>query len=91
MNTTQTTDTVASLRAQLTALRTRNAPMRERGEMLRRLDAAVREQGPEVSPLLRVTAKYETCCPAGVVSFDCSCGHVVTCPTHGRKCHGTHD
>lgn len=82
--------TVAAARANLTALRVRNAPMRERGAAILRLEAAVREHGPEVSPLRILSARPEVCCKAATVDYSCTCGHVVRCAEHGDKHHGTH-
>lgn len=80
---------VAAARANLTALRTRNAPMRERGAAILRLEAAIRAEGPELS-FRHQHAVTPVCCSAATVDYTCTCGHVVRCAEHGDKHRGTH-
>ena len=82
--------TVAAARSALTALRVRNAPMRDRGVAILRLEQAIREQGPEVTPLMVLRGKPEVCCAAATVDYSCTCGHVTRCVEHGEKHHGSH-
>lgn len=78
---------IAAMRRELWAMRARRAPMKERAALVVQLEAAEREQGPEMPP----APFYRVCCPRAVVSHDCTCGHVTMCDVHGKQCHGSHD
>jgi hypothetical protein len=78
----------SGMNAAIDTLRLAGAPYRARvavSDEIRRLE---REHGPSV----RVASPgYARCCNRGVITFRCTCSHVVTCLEHGTRHHGTHD
>lgn len=78
---------IAAMRRELWTMRTSRAPMKDRAAMIVRIEAAEREQGPEIPS----SPTYKACCAHAVVSHDCTCAYVTRCPSHGKQCHGSHD